>query len=130
NRQLISYSEARMRHGIGTIPKGEYEFEDYMDNDGISLRPYKIHAIVKVTRKKIVCDFTGSDAQAEGPINSPYSFTTSAVVVAVKTIADPHGPANEGMFKPIEVVAPLGSIVNPIRPAPITGGLGETSNRV
>ena len=130
NSQLIAYSTARMEHGIASIPRGEYEFEDYMDNDGITFKPYKIHAVVKVTRSRVICDFTGSDPQAQGPINSPYSFTTSASVVAVKTIVDPHGPANEGMFKPIEVIAPEGSIVNPIRPAPITGGLGETSNRV
>jgi len=130
NKELIDYSEARMKDGINSIPKGEYEFEDYMDNDGISHKPYKIHAVVKVGGGRVVCDFTGSDTQAEGPINSPYSFTTSASVVAVKTVADPHGPANEGMFNPISIVAPEGSIVNPIRPAPITGGLGETSNRV
>lgn len=128
--ELISYSEARMRDGIKSIPQGEYEFEDYMDNDGITEKPYKIHASVKVSGDEITCDFSGTDKQAEGPINSPYSFTTSAVVVAIKCIADPYGPANEGMFKPIKVIAPEGSIVNPIRPAPITGGLGETSNRI
>jgi N-methylhydantoinase B len=128
--ELLAYSEARMRDGVNSIPKGEYEFEDYMDNDGISFRPYKIHVVVKISQGQTTCDFTGSDSQAEGPINASYSMTASAAVVAIKCIADPNGPANEGMFMPIAVVAPEGTIVNPIRPAPITGGLGETSNRI
>ena len=61
NSQLIAYSEARMKQGIASIPKGEYEFEDFMDNDGITLKPCQIHVVVKVGRNKVVCDFTGSD---------------------------------------------------------------------
>ena len=128
--ELLNYSENRMRDGISTIPEGEYEFEDYMDNDGVTLRPYKIAVKTIVKKDKIICDFGKSDSQARGPINCPYAMTMSAVVAVVKSIADPHSSANEGMFRPIEIITPKGSIVNPIRPAPTTGGLGETSNRV
>lgn len=128
--ELLNYSENRMRDGISTIPEGEYEFEDYMDNDGVTLRPYKISVKTIVKKDRIICDFEKSDSQARGPINCPYAMTMSAVVAVVKSIADPHSSANEGMFRPIEIITPKGSIVNPIRPAPTTGGLGETSNRV
>ena len=49
--ELLNYSENRMKDGISTIPEGEYEFEDYMDNDGVTLKPYKIS--LKTIVKKI-----------------------------------------------------------------------------
>ena len=84
--ELLNYSENRMRDGISTIPEGEYEFEDYMDNDGVTLRPYKISVKTIVKKDRIICDFGKSDSQARGPINCPYAMTMSAVVAAVMMV--------------------------------------------
>jgi len=63
-------------------------------------------------------------------LNAVYSVTLSAVYYVVRCVTDPSIPANAGCFKPIQVKAPSGTIVNAEPPAPVAGGNVETSTRI
>ena len=74
-------------------------------------------------------DFTGASRQVPVPVNSTLAVSAASVFIAVKSIFDPDAPLNQGSFRPIEVVAPEGTIVNVTRPAP-AGSHGEIRKRV
>jgi N-methylhydantoinase B len=75
-------------------------------------------------------DFTGSAAQVRGSVNANYAVTLSATFYAMKCLAAEAVPANEGLMRPIEVIAPPGTIVNALAPAAVAGGNVETSQRI
>ena len=128
--ELIEIAERRMRAEIRAIPNGIYEFEDVIEDDGINDRSYPMRLRLEVMDEEIVADFTGSAAQAVGPVNAIYAVTASAVYNAVLHLTDPTIPRNEGCYRPITVIAPPGTIVNCAFPAPVAGGNTETSPRI
>jgi N-methylhydantoinase B len=127
---LLDYSEARMRAEIKEFPDGRYRFEDVMEDDGIEDRPYRIETEVCVQGDEIVVDYTGSDRQAKGPINSVLSVAWSAAYNAILHLTDPTIPKNSGCFRPIKVVAPPGTVVNCDYPAPSVAGNTESHIRI
>lgn len=127
---LLDYSEARMRAELKEFPNGCYSFEDYMEDDGIEKRRYKIAVDVFVQDDEIVVDFRRSDKQAKGPINGVLSVALSASYNAILHLTDPSIPKNSGCFRPIRVVAPPGLVVNANYPAPEVGGNTETHIRI
>ena len=128
--ELIRRSEQWMRDEIRQIPNGEYEFEDFMENDGISERSYRIKVLLSVRDDEVIADFHGSDEQARGPINATYAVTAAATYNAVFHLTDANIPRNAGCNRPIKVLAPPGSIVNARRPAAEVGGNSETHCRM
>ncbi len=116
--ELLDYTERLTRQGIERIPDGVYKGSYLVEDDGIE--PGK-HFLVKVTvtvqGSNCKLDFTGTDPQARGPINSSYSQSLSGVVVALRFFLDPDIPLNDGFYRPLEIVFPLGSLVNPKYPA-------------
>ena len=75
-------------------------------------------------------DFAGSAAQHPGNLNCPLAVTRSACYFAVRVLTDPETPPNAGAYRPIEVRAPEGSLLNARRPAAVAAGNVETSSRV
>lgn len=128
--ELIEIAERRMRAEIRAIPNGVYGFGDVIEDDGITDRSYPMRLRLEVMDEEIVADFTGSAAQAVGPVNAIYAVTASAVYNAVLHLTDPTIPRNEGCYRPITVIAPPGTIVNCAFPAPVAGGNTETSPRI
>ena len=118
-RELLAYTERFTRAEIAKLPDGEYEFADYLDGDGIEPGVIKFQVTVAVKGDHMTVDFTGTSPQVRGAINSVYSFTASAVWACVRSILDRNIPNNAGFFAPIEVIAPEGTIVNPLPPAPV-----------
>ena len=129
-RQLMDYSARLMRKEIGKIPKGSARAVDYLDNDGFDAKNISIKVKLTVGDGGVVFDFTGSSRQVKGPVNAVYSITLSAVYYVVRCVTDPNIPPNDGCFRPVQVVAPLGTIVNAQPPAPVAGGNVETSQRI
>ena len=127
---LIAYSERRMRSAIESIPDGRYEFEDFMDNDGVTDRPVRIHVAVEVTGERITVDLSGSDDETAGPVNSPITQTRSAVYYAVRGITDHTIPSNAGLFGPIRVVTRPGSVVDCRPGVPRVFCTHETATRI
>lgn len=127
---LQEYSRQRMLSQILQIPKGEFKFSDYMDNDGITCDPVKLAVCVKITRNRITFDFTGSDHQTPGNINAPFAVTLSCSYYVLRCVTDPLIPVNAGCYSPLHVIAPLGSVVNPLPPAAVSAGNVETAQRL
>ena len=128
--ELMDRSETWMRREVEQIPDGEYVFEDWMENDGITNDPYRLHVTVTVRRTDILADFSGSDRQARGPINATYAVTAAATYNAVFHLTDPQVPRNAGCYRPIRIIAPLGTMVNVRPPGPEIGGNSETHCRI
>ncbi len=127
---LMDYAESRMRAELSAFRDGVYSFEDYMEDDGIEDRPYKIHVDVHVQGDEVVVDYGGSDEQARGPINAVLSVAWSSAYNAILHLTDPSIPKNSGCFRPIKIVAPGGSMVNADYPATCVGGNTETHIRI
>ena len=117
---VIEYGERLVRVQIDQIPDGVYEAEAHLDDDGIDRgQPVKIKVKAIVDGSDITYDFTGSDSQRRGNINSPPAAIMTALGYVTKSISDTMLPENEGTFLPITPIFPEGSIVNPIEPAPV-----------
>ncbi len=127
---LLDYSEARMRTELHEFPSGIYSFEDFMEDDGISDRPYKIAAEVFIRDDDVIVDFRKTDGQAIGPINAVLSVAWAACYNAILHLTDPTIPKNSGCFRPIKIVAPPGRLVNADYPAAEVGGNTETHIRI
>ncbi len=127
---LMNYSETRMRAEIAEIADGKYSFEDFMEDDGIEAKPYRIHVDVHVQDEEVVVDYSGSDPQAKGPINAVLSVAWSSAYNAILHLTDPSIPKNSGCFRPIKIVAPGGTMLNADYPATCVGGNTETHIRI
>lgn len=127
---LLDYSESAARSAIAALPDGTYAFEDQLDDDGITPGvPVPIRVALTVSGDSLTADFAGSSPQVEGAINATFSFTKSAVYFAMRSITPADAPNNAGFFRPIRVVAPEGSILNP-RPPGACAARGVTGFRV
>jgi N-methylhydantoinase B len=126
---LIDYSEARMRKRIAEIPDGTYAWEDVLDDDGIEAAPIPLRARITVSGSEVTVDFTGTAAQVRGPINCMVGMTLGTVYYVMVAALDPEIPKNYGCYKPIRVIAPEGTLVNPRPPAPVVGRM-EVGHRI
>lgn len=124
---LKEYSERRMRAALQAMPDGERDFGIYMDHDGIVDEPVRIHVGLSLAGDNLTVDLSDSNREVAGPINATYGITASMVFNALLQVADPTIPVNQGCFRPVEIVAPRGSIVNAEFPAPTMGGNTVTS---
>jgi N-methylhydantoinase B len=119
--EATSASEARLRAKLRELPDGTYEGAYYVDDDGVTDKPIKIVTTVTIKDDSIHVDFTGTDAQSRSPINATISSCESATYFAILAILDPTIPANYGVYEPIIITAPEGSVVNAMPPAPVVG---------
>lgn len=126
---MMDQSQKRMVSKIGEMPEGVYQAEDCLEDTGVEEKTVTIRVKVIVNRGSIVFDYTGTDHQVEAPINAPLGVTISGVYYTLLCITDPTIPVNEGCFRPAEVIVPAGCILNPEKPAPVSGGNVETSQR-
>jgi len=118
-RDLLDYTERFTRAEIARLPKGTWRFVDHLDGDGIDPRPIPFVATVTIGADEVTIDFTGTSPQVRGAINCVYAFTLSTALACVRSIVDLSIPNNAGYFRPIKVIAPEGSIVNPRAPAAV-----------
>ena len=126
---ILDYSEKMARAEIGDLPDGVYEFADYIDGDSIESGPVTVQVAVTVQGDEIKVDFAGSSPQVKAGINSVLTFTKSATYGAIRMVIDPNIPNSAGCYRPIEVIAPEGSVVNPKLPGAVAAR-GITGYRV
>ncbi|MEK7880154.1 MAG: hydantoinase B/oxoprolinase family protein, partial [candidate division NC10 bacterium] len=115
--EILDRTEETMRSAIREIPDGAYPFEDFLDDYGPGTDPLRVAVTVRVRDDRIEIDFAGSSPQTPSGLNSYINYTRSYSYAAIKCLADPGGPMNEGALRPITVEAPLGSFLNPRPPA-------------
>ncbi len=130
SRLIQDYTERFLRVTLKAIPDGSYAFRDSLDNDGISDRPIEIAVRVTVRGDRALVDFGGSSPQTAGGVNANLAVTTSAVLYVFRALVEEDIPFNTGLMRPLEIVAPPGSIVNADFPAACAGGNVETSQRI
>jgi N-methylhydantoinase B len=119
-RKLLDGSETAMRDVIRAMPDGTYEFEDFLDDDGVETdRPVRIHAQVTVRGDGLIVDLSGSSPEVHGPINATLGSTSSAIHFAVIACADRPIAPNAGCYRPVQIIAPEGLIVNARHPSPV-----------
>ena len=127
---LLDYTERMTRRLLARIPDGEYRFTDFLDSDGVGKEPVRISVAIRIRGDRAVVDFSGSAPQQRGSVNAVYAITLSAVYYVFRCLIGLDVPNNAGCLAPIEVIAPLGSVVNAQHPAPVAGGNVETSQRI
>jgi N-methylhydantoinase B len=148
--ELLDYSEELMRAFLQQVPEGEYRAEDFLDGDGVTDHPIKISVTIKFVRNMgdrvsnparkerknaatapmVTVDFTGSDPQVAGSVNAVAAITCSACFYVFRCLLAEDVPATSGLMRPIQVIAPEGTIVNALPPAAVAGGNVETSQRI
>ena len=127
--ELLDYSECLSRLAIRALPDGEYEFEDWMDDDGFSSNPVRFYLKISVKDDTITFDYTGSSPTVQGSINLPFSSTIAIVNTAMRLILDPSIPPNSGAFRSVKVIAPYGTVLNVSFPSGVAGR-GATLGRL
>lgn len=127
---MVDYAARRVRRTLEALPDGIYEAEDFLDDDGESDKPVRIAVKIEINGDRARVDFTGSSKQVRGPINAVEAISVSAVYYVFRCLITGDVPASAGIIEPIEVIAPAGTIVNAVHPAPVAGGNVETSQRI
>ncbi|MFN8593505.1 MAG: hydantoinase B/oxoprolinase family protein [Thermomicrobiales bacterium] len=123
---ILAHGEGIARDALRRIPPGIYEAEEWIDGDGLSDDPIPVRVRVTITPEQLIADFTGTAHQAKGPINCARGALMSACKTVFKAITAPAAPSNEGLFRPLEVIAPEGTVFTAVHPA-ATGWYYESS---
>jgi N-methylhydantoinase B len=127
---LMDYSERMMRRAIGDIPDGVYAAETfidgYLDDPDPTRRDLKFVVAITVAGDALTVDLTGTSPQvSDRPINLPFEGTTDCAIwltlrsILLDSAVYGHIPQNSGLTRPITIVAPKGTLANPIFPAPV-----------
>jgi N-methylhydantoinase B len=129
-RGLMDYSERRMRARIAQLPEGEYTFSDHLDSDGVSEKPVRVSATLRIAAARCVLDFSHSDPQAAGPVNANNAVTLSAASYVLRCLLPDDVPFTAGLMRPVEIINPPGRVTNALPPAAMAAGNVETSQRI
>ena len=117
--ELKRFAERRTREEISAIPDGSWDHEEPVLDDGAKGGPFYLRLKLTKSGSELTFDFTGTDPQVDGPINSPLSTTLAAIYYSVRAITDSSIANTEGCKVPISVIAPPGSLVNARAPAAV-----------
>ncbi|MBW8269216.1 hydantoinase B/oxoprolinase family protein [Caldovatus aquaticus] len=124
--RILDMSEAAMRAAIRAMPDGTYEFEDFLDDDGVSGEPVRLHARLTVAGDEIEVDLTGCADQQRGPVNCTPAMSDCAVYYAVIAATDGAMPANAGCYRPIRIRHREGSVTSCRPPAAVAHRVATT----
>ena len=109
---LYAYTENRVRTAMKEFPQGEFVGEGFVDDDGLTGRPIRIVAELKIKESGLTIDLSQSDDQNGSFTNSTYAQSFSRCVYAVKCLLPTDIPVNDGFYKVMNVIAPKGKVVN------------------
>ncbi|MFL6721090.1 MAG: hydantoinase B/oxoprolinase family protein [Sphingomonas sp.] len=123
-RHVLANAEESVRRLLGRLDDGEFDYE--MDN-GAHVR---VRIEVDKQSRSATFDFTGTSAQLPDNFNAPFSIVRAASLYVVRTLIDDAIPMNDGCLRPIELIVPDGSMLNPKYPAAVVAGNVETSQVV
>jgi N-methylhydantoinase B len=118
---IMDHSEAESREQTLSIPDGIYEAESYMDDDGIDIgKPIPIRVKVIVKGDEMTIDLSDISSQVRGFYNSGVTTGHACAQVAFKCLTSPTGyPINDGSFRNLTSIVPMGKVVSAERPAPM-----------
>jgi 5-oxoprolinase (ATP-hydrolysing) len=113
-----------VRRVLATLKGGDFAYE--MDNGAV----VRVRIDVDQAARTAVVDFTGTSAQLESNFNAPFSICRAAVMYVFRTLVEDDIPLNDGCLRPVTIIAPEGSMLNPRYPAAVVAGNVETSQVV
>lgn len=116
-----------MTAALELLPDGEYSFLDFMEHGDSDVA---IGVKVTISGGGLTADFSGTDPQVESNFNAVEAVTRSCLYFAIRVATDPTIPANGGCYRPLDLVAPSGTVVNARPPAAVAAGNVETSQRI
>jgi 5-oxoprolinase (ATP-hydrolysing) len=120
-RHVQDNAELAVRNALSRLRDGHFRYE--LDNG----RAIEVTVRVDRDARTAVVDFTGTSPQAHDNFNAPLAVSTAAVLYVFRTLVDREIPLNEGCLKPLSIIVPEGSMLNPRRPAAVVAGNVETS---
>ncbi|HZD18772.1 MAG TPA: hydantoinase B/oxoprolinase family protein, partial [Actinomycetota bacterium] len=118
--QALVTVERATREILRELPDGEGEAEGFLDDDGVGGPPTRIHARLVKRRDRITFDLSGTAPQIPGALNVPWASTRAGVVYALRAMTDPAMTTNDGIMRPVEIVCPPGTVLNPNPPAAVS----------
>ncbi|WP_270938808.1 hydantoinase B/oxoprolinase family protein [Falsiroseomonas oryzae] len=127
---ILDLAEGHARRIIASWADGEYHGEATLDDDGHDATDIPIRARVTKRGGSLTVDLSDSAPQVKGFVNSSWPNTVSAVRMALAYLLDPEVAKNDGAFRPLEILAPEGSIVNPREGAAVTLCTSHPSNEI
>ena len=134
---LLDYAEKLTRAEIAAMADGEYEFDDYLDDDGQGYLDADgneiadlvlIHLKITVKGDCMTYDFTGTDPQVKGAMNNPVATSRALVASTMRYMMNLDIPRNDGALRPITIIVPKGSLLNPNLPGAVAAR-GATAGR-
>ena len=120
--EIIEYTDRRTRAEVAKLPKGVFQAEGFVDNDGFTDDVVKLAVKITIDDKGVRFDTSGSDPQRRAPVNSTFAQTFSACAYALRSLMDRDLPVNDGFYRYVDVDAPEGTVTNCVHPAPVVGG--------
>jgi N-methylhydantoinase B len=122
--QLLDLAELQARRVLATIPDGDYDFVDYLDEDSPGGLPCRIKLTLGIRGESAVMDFTGSDPQLAASLNMPTGGDPRHILLMVGWnyvlyTLDPTVLLNSGLSRPATCIAPEGTVLNPVFPAAV-----------
>ena len=118
--QALDVVERATRAALRELPDGQAAAEGFLDDDGRGGPPTRIHARLAKRRDRLTVDLSGSAPQVAGAFNVPWASTRAAVVYALRAMVDPSMTTNDGILRPLEIVCPRGTVLNPEHPAAVS----------
>jgi N-methylhydantoinase B len=128
--ELQGESEVRVRRALAAVPDGVFDGADALDDDGIGDEPVRIRCRVTVDGDHATFDYTRSDDEVAGPINTTRFIAAASTYYVVKALLAPDAEPNAGAWRPIDVRTRPGSICDASCTAPVVAGNHETSQRI
>ena len=128
--ELKGYAERLMRTTINKLPDGNYEFRDFLDNDGISEDKIAIDVCLTIAHDTATVDFSRSADQVLSPLNTVESVVISATIYTFQCLMGEGFPINQGSYRPVTIITRPGSLLHALPPAPVAAGNVETSQRI
>ena len=116
-KMLIDQSEARLRERLRELPDGHWQSRQYLEVKG---EIYKVLLTMTKNGDTLTFDFTGSSPQSKYSVNCSKWASLGGLFAPLFPLLCYDIVWNEGVIKPIRMIAPEGSIVNCTRPAPVS----------
>lgn len=117
---VLGHGERKLRTQIAGLKDGVTFGEDGSDTDCFVAVDVPVRVKLTITGETMTFDFTGSAPQVKGFKNSSLANTYSAVYLALATFFEHSIPRNGGTYRPVTIIAPQGTVVNALPPAPMT----------
>lgn len=119
-RTIIERGSRTAQRTLRTLPKGEFFATDWLDTDGKTDQPVYVCVHITVTDEIFTADFTGSSSAVASTINATWPSLECGVRTAFRALMDTDEPTSDGMFVPLRIICPPGTVFTATHPTPVS----------